>query len=85
MAVTQLGSKALMSIVKVKENGVAQDFYVVRHDAYTTGRTLLLRRYTHSDRQWHSSNVNAYATCTLDTWFNGLQQKNLFLKTSEWT
>ena len=71
MAVTQLGSKALMSIVKVKENGVAQDFYVVRHDAYTTGRTLLLRRYTHSDRQWHSSNVNAYATCTLDTWFNG--------------
>lgn len=71
MAVTQLGSKALMSIVKVKENGVAQDFYVVRHNAYTTGRTLLLRRYIHSERQWHSSNVNAYATCTLDAWFNG--------------
>ena len=71
MAVTQLGSKALMSIVKIKENNVAQDFYVVRHNAYTSGRTLLLRRYTHSDRQWHSSNVNAYATCTLDAWFNG--------------
>ena len=71
MALTQLGSKALMDIVKVKENGVAQDFYVVRHNAYTTGRTLLVRRYTHSDRQWHSSNVNAYATCTLDAWFNG--------------
>lgn len=71
MAVTQLGSKALMSIVKVKENGVAQDFYVVRHNAYTSGRTLLLRRYIHSERQWHSSNVNAYATCTLDAWFNG--------------
>ena len=71
MAVTQLGSKALMSIVKVKENNVAQEFYVVRHNAYTNGRTLLLRRYTHSDRQWHSSNVNAYASCTLDAWFNG--------------
>ncbi|MDD4510831.1 MAG: DUF6273 domain-containing protein [Oscillospiraceae bacterium] len=71
MAVTQLGSKALMDIVKVKENGVAQDFYVVRHNAYTSGRTLLLRRYIHSERQWHSSNVNAYATCTLDAWFNG--------------
>lgn len=71
MAVTQLGSKALMSIVKVKESNVAQEFYVVRHDAYTNGRTLLLRRYTHSDRNWHSSLVNAYATCTLDAWFNG--------------
>lgn len=67
----QLGTLPLMSIVKVKENGVAQDFYVVRHNAYTTGRTLLLRRYIHSERRWHSSNVNAYASCTLDAWFNG--------------
>lgn len=71
MAVTQLGSKALMDIVKVKENGVAQDFYVVRHNAYTDGRTLLLRRYIYDTRAWHSSNVNDYATCTLDAWFNG--------------
>ena len=71
MAVTQLGSKALMSIVKIKENNVAQDFYVVRHNAYTNGRTLLLRRYIYDTRVWHSSNVNAYATCTLDAWFNG--------------
>ena len=60
-----------MSIVKIRENNVAQDFYVVRHNAYTSGRTLLLRRYIHSVRPWHSSNVNAYATCTLDAWFNG--------------
>ena len=71
MAVTQLGSKALMSIVKIKENNVAQEFYVVRHNAYTEGRTLLLRRYIYDTRAWHSSNVNAYATCTLDAWFNG--------------
>ncbi|MEG1525669.1 MAG: DUF6273 domain-containing protein [Clostridia bacterium] len=68
---TQLGSKALMSIVKVKENNVAQEFYVVRHNAYTNGRTLLLRRCIFDTRAWHSSNVNAYATCTLDAWFNG--------------
>lgn len=71
MAVTLLGSKALMSIVKVKENNVAQEFYVVRHNAYTNGRTLLLRRYTHSNQRWHISNVSAYASCTLDAWFNG--------------
>lgn len=71
MAVTQLGSKALMSIVNIRENDVAQEFYVVRHNTYTEGRTLLVRRYIYDTRAWHSSNVNAYATCTLDAWFNG--------------
>ncbi|MEG2042693.1 MAG: DUF6273 domain-containing protein, partial [Hafnia sp.] len=60
-----------MSVIKVNENNVAQEFYVVRHNAYAGGRTLLLRRYTHSDRQWHSAKVNAYASCALDAWFNG--------------
>lgn len=68
-----LSSFVAGSIVRIKENGVLQDFYVARHGYPTAGngRTLLVRRYTHSDRQWHSSNVNAYATCTLDAWFNG--------------
>ena len=59
-----------MSIVKIKENGVAQEFSVVRHNAYAAGRTLLLRRYIHSERQWHTFGVNAYASCALDAWFN---------------
>lgn len=61
----------IMAVVRIPEDDVPQDFYVVRHNAYTNGRTLLLRRYIHSEREWHSSNVNAYATCTLDAWFNG--------------
>ena len=67
----QLGTLPLMSIVKIKESDVPQEFYVVLHNAYNTTRTLLLRRYIHSNRQWHSSNVNAYASCTLNAWFNG--------------
>lgn len=68
---TPLSELPLMAVVRIPEDDVPQDFYVVRHNAYTSGRTLLLRRYTHSVRQWHSSKVNAYATCTLDAWFNG--------------
>ena len=66
-----LSTLPLMSIVRIQESGVAQDFYVVRHNAYSSGGTQLLRRYIHSDMKWHSSTVNAYATCTLDAWFNG--------------
>lgn len=58
-------------IVKIKENGVPQEFYVAKHDYPTdgNGRTLLVRRYIYDMRQWHTSNVNAYASCVLDGWF----------------
>lgn len=29
-----------------------------------------MRRYIYDTRQWHTSNVNAYASCALDSWFN---------------
>lgn len=69
---TLLSEKALGSIVKLKENGVAQEFYVAKHGYPTSGngRTLLVRRYIYATRQWHTSNVNAYASCALDSWFN---------------
>ena len=69
---TLLSEKALGSIVKLKENGVAQEFYVAKHGYPTSGngRTLLVRRYIYDTRQWHTSNVNAYASCALDSWFN---------------
>lgn len=69
---TLLSEKALGSIVKLKENGVAQEFYVAKHGYPTdgNGRTLLVRRYIYDTRQWHTSNVNAYASCALDSWFN---------------
>ena len=68
-----LSSFNLGSIVRIRENDLLREFYVAKHGYPTAGngRTLLVRRYIHSERQWHSSNVNAYATCTLDAWFNG--------------
>ena len=69
---TLLGNETLGTIVKLKENGVPQEFYVAKHGYPTNGngRTLLVRRYIYDTRQWHTSNVNAYASCTLDSWFN---------------
>lgn len=69
---TLLGNETLGTIVKLKENGVPQEFYVAKHGYPTNGndRTLLVRRYIYDTRQWHTSNVNAYASCALDSWFN---------------
>ncbi len=67
---TQLGSMPLMSVIKIKEDGVDQEFYVVRHDAYASGRTLLLRRHTHSPQKWRASGVNNYEYGALDVWLN---------------
>ena len=80
MATTTLGSKAVGSIIKLKENGSFVDFYVCKHNYESglngSGRTLVVRKDCYEQRQWHSSNVNAYATSTLDTWFNSTY-KNL--------
>ena len=71
---TLLSEKALGSIVKLKENGVAQEPYRRQRQMCIrdrgNGRTLLVRRYIYDTRQWHTSNVNAYASCALDSWFN---------------
>lgn len=69
---TLLGNETLGTIVKLKENGVPQEFYVAKHGYPTdgNGRTLLVRRYIYDTRQWHTSNVNAYASCALDSRFN---------------
>lgn len=80
MATTTLGNKSVGSIVKLKENGVLVDFYVAKHD-YENGlngseRTLVVRKDCYDTRQWHTSNVNAYATSAIDTWLNNTY-KNL--------
>ena len=66
MATTTLGNKSVGSIVKLKENGVLVDFYVAKHDYENglngSGRTLVVRKDCYDTRQWHTSNVNAYAT-----------------------
>lgn len=80
MATTALGNKSVGSIVKLKENGVLVDFYVAKHDYENglngSGRTLVVRKDCYDTRQWHTSNVNAYATSAIDTWLNSTY-KNL--------
>lgn len=80
MATTTLGNKSVGSIVKLKENGVLVDFYVAKHDYENglngSGRTLVVRKDCYDTRQWHTSNVNAYAASAIDTWLNSTY-KNL--------
>lgn len=80
MATVTLGSKAEGSIIKLKENGVLVDFYIAKQNYESglngSGRVLVVRKDCYDTRQWHSSNVNAYASSTIDTWLNGTY-KNL--------
>lgn len=75
MATTTLGNKSTGDIIKLKENGVLVDFYVAKHDYESglngSGRTLVVRKDCYDTRAWHSSNVNAWASCTLRSWLNG--------------
>lgn len=75
MATTTLGSKATGSIIKLKENGKLVEFYVGVHNYESslngTGRTLVVRKDCYDNRTWHSSNENAWASCTMRSWLNG--------------
>lgn len=80
MATTTLGNKAVGSIIQLKENGKLVSFYVAKHNYENSlngmGRTLVVRKDCYDTRQWHTSNVNAYATSAIDTWLNSTY-KNL--------
>ena len=80
MATTTLGNKAVGSIIQLKENGKLVSFYVAKHNYENSlngmGRTLVVRKDCYDTRQWHSSNVNAYASSAIDSWLNGTY-KNL--------
>ena len=76
----RLGDIAEGQLVKLLENGTAVEFYVAKHDYESglngAGRTLVVRKDCYDRRQWHSSNVNAYASSAIDSWLNGTY-KNL--------
>ena len=80
MATTTLGNKAVGSIIRLKENGKLVSFYVAKHNYENSlngmGRTLVVRKDCYDTRQWHSSNVNAYASSAIDSWLNSTY-KNL--------
>lgn len=81
MATTTLGSKATGSIIKLKENGKLVEFYVGVHNYESglngTGRTLVFRKDCYDQRQWHGSNVNAYASSAIDSWLNSTYKNML--------
>lgn len=76
----RLGDIAEGQLVKLLENGTAVEFYVAKHDYESglngAGRTLVVRKDCYDSRQWHSPNVNAYASSAIDSWLNGTY-KNL--------
>lgn len=80
MANSLLSTKVAGSIIKIKESGSPVEFIVCKHDYESelngSGRTLVVRKDCYDNRQWHSSNVNAYATSAIDSWLNSTY-KNL--------
>ena len=70
-----VGSRTEGSIVYLNEGGKPVEFYVAKHDYESglngAGRTLVVRKDIYDLRQWHNSNVNAYATSDIDSWLNG--------------
>lgn len=78
---TTLGSKAVGSVVKIKENGTPVEFYVAKHDYESglngRGRTLVVRKDCYDLRQWHTLNANTYASSAIDNWLNSTY-KNMF-------
>jgi len=72
-----LGALPEGAIVNIAEDGVLKDFIIAQHGypSAGNGRTLLVKmRFGVNGHdinlQWHSSNVNAYATSTIDDWLN---------------
>jgi hypothetical protein len=63
------------AIIHLKENNSLVDFYIAKQNYESelngNGRVLLVRKDCYNTRPWHSSDVNAYATSTIDTWLNG--------------
>lgn len=67
------------STVKLMEGGTAVEYLVVNqgkpsgsslYDNSCDG-TWLLRKDIHSNRPWHTSNVNKYESSAINTWLNG--------------
>lgn len=70
----QLSDYTEGDIVKIPENGTPVEFYIAKHDYESglngNGRTLVVRKDCYDLRQWHSSNVNAWASCSMRSWLN---------------
>lgn len=65
----QLSDYAEGDIIKIPENGTPVEFYVAKHDYESglngKGRTLVVRKDCYDRDGWGSSNVNAWASCSM--------------------
>ena len=81
IAGTPLSQLTEGTIIKINENGTPVEFYLAKHsyepDLNGAGRELLVRKDVYDQRQWNSSNANAWANCVLRSWLNS-NYKNLF-------
>ena len=63
------------TIIKIKENGVLQDYYLAQHNYQPTlngsGRVLFARKEGYGYHVWNSSANSTYANSTIDTFLNG--------------
>lgn len=70
-----LGDFSEGDIIQLNEGGVPVGFYVSCHNYEQSlngaGRTLVVRKDAYDQRQWNSTNVNAWAICTMLSWLNG--------------
>lgn len=72
---TPLSTYTEGSIIKINESGSPVEFYVAKHNYEAglngAGRTLVVRKDCYDERAWNSTNVNADATSSIDSWLNG--------------
>ena len=77
---TSLGNLDEGAIITLNESASPVEFYIAKQDYESglngAGRTLVVRKDVYDQRQWHSSNVNVYASSTIDSWLNSTY-KNL--------
>lgn len=82
-----LGEYAEGDIIKLNEGGTPVEFYVAKHDYESglngAGRTLVVRKSYYIGREWNSSNVNTWASCTMRSFLNGTYKVLLDSKIQE--
>lgn len=69
------------TLININEGGTAVPFYLAKHDYESglngAGRQLFVRKDCYDKRRWHNSNVNAYATSSIDSWQNSTYKAKL--------
>ena len=78
---TPLGTLAEGTLIKILENGSPVEFYLAKHSYEPSlngqGRELVVRKDCYDQRQWDRNGKNAYASSSIDNWFNSTYKNML--------